>query len=659
MKKQGKMSKWIYKITKVFFVITILICLLPISNSKASDPSHRLSQERILNFHSTITIKKDSSLDIIEEITVNALHYSINHGIYRDFPTKYYGQFGLREQVGFRVLEIQKQYLDDNGSYLQHEPYFTESLNNGTRVYIGDKDTIIPTGLYKYIIHYETTYQLADLSNSDQLYYNVTGNGWEFPIDKASADIVLPGTFSKSSLTINGYEGPVGSTQETVDYSVSNSSNSTKVSIQDDMLLLAQEGFTVKVNFPKGKINYPIGYTGPIRLLKDNLDIFSLGLGALTLAIFCFITWRKFGIDPNEKPVIPLFEEPKDFTPAGINYLKNKKFDSKALSAAIINLGVKGYLKISEVEDKILVFTSKHFQLEKLKEPDDTLPIEEKQILNKLFATGNTYDLKKSYDTTMHDLVTSFSETIKVHYFDNYYKPNYVYVFLAAFIGIIFFGLSFFISAQDIYSYLISCIIFGIVTFFGFILFALFFKYKNIALRLVLATIYVFILFVGLIALFGYRPYSIYPGLTLSVIVTIFILYFFLIQRPTEKGSVKIAEIEGFKMYLGTAEAEDLKVTNKEPPKTLDLFQKYLPYAIALSVETVWTKKFDEQIKKAQIDGNSNFGTWYVGSSAFNSASSISSFTSSISSSISSASTSSSSSGSSGGGGGGGGGGGW
>jgi uncharacterized membrane protein len=132
-------------------------------------------------------------------------------------------------------------------------------------------------------------------------------------------------------------------------------------------------------------------------------------------------------------------------------------------------------------------------------------------------------------------------------------------------------------------------------------------------------------------------------------------------------------KIEGFKMFLTTTEENRYKIMHKEIPLTLDVFEKCLPFAIALDLEVPWTNKFKTQIEEARLSGNSGNLRWYQSSSFLSAASFSSGFSgftsgmsSSISSSIASATTSSSSGsggggggGSSGGGGGGGGGGGW
>ena len=119
-------------------------------------------------------------------------------------------------------------------------------------------------------------------------------------------------------------------------------------------------------------------------------------------------------------------------------------------------------------------------------------------------------------------------------------------------------------------------------------------------------------------------------------------------------------------MYLGTAEQELLEAAHP-PARTPELFEKFLPYALALGVENAWAEKFQDVLARAALEKGGYRPGWYrggawgaMGASAF-----AASLGSSFSSALSSASTppgsrsGSGGGGSSGGGGGGGGGGGW
>ena len=152
-------------------------------------------------------------------------------------------------------------------------------------------------------------------------------------------------------------------------------------------------------------------------------------------------------------------------------------------------------------------------------------------------------------------------------------------------------------------------------------------------------------------------------------------LMYAILPTYTQQGQKFKEEAEGFKMFLSTTEAERLKVIGTPPTKTPELFERYLPYAIALDVEKQWSQQFASVFKELEQAGRAYQPSWYYAGHPFmysdlfflstglglslNAA--VSAASTPISSSISRPGSSSGSGGGgySGGGGGGGGGGGW
>lgn len=123
-------------------------------------------------------------MTVTETIRVKAEGYKIKRGIYRDFPLTFTGDSGAVQRVDFSIDKIER-----NG---QDEPYRTETIDGGIRIYIGDPDVFIPRGEHLYSITYQTGRQVRYRADFDELFWNVTGNAWEFPIREASATIMLP-----------------------------------------------------------------------------------------------------------------------------------------------------------------------------------------------------------------------------------------------------------------------------------------------------------------------------------------------------------------------------------------------------------------------------------------------------------------------------------
>jgi hypothetical protein len=148
------------------------------------------AEEIIHSFHSDITINEDGSLDVTETVEVTAEGDKIEHGIYRDFPTVSFNKWWFRKKCPFEVKEVTRDG--------QPEPYHLgESqglMMNMTRTYIGNENAHVPAGRHSYTLTYHTDHWLHINEPQDELYWNVTGVEWVFPMEKVSATIHLPGS---------------------------------------------------------------------------------------------------------------------------------------------------------------------------------------------------------------------------------------------------------------------------------------------------------------------------------------------------------------------------------------------------------------------------------------------------------------------------------
>ena len=133
-----------------------------------------MAAEIIHSFHSDIDIRTNGDIYVTENIIVNSEGKSIKLGIYRDFPTTYTDARGRSIQVGFEVLSVSR--------YGEPEAFHIEDRTNGKRLYIGQSNILLSPGEYDYQIAYLTTRQIGFFDDFDELYWNVTGNGWNFPV---------------------------------------------------------------------------------------------------------------------------------------------------------------------------------------------------------------------------------------------------------------------------------------------------------------------------------------------------------------------------------------------------------------------------------------------------------------------------------------------
>ena len=203
-----------------------------------------LAAERITSFVSDVAIAADSSLTVRETIDLVSEGREIRRGILRDFPTTYTDRKGLRYVVGFDVLGVRRDGRD--------EPYSIESISNGKRIRIGSGDVLLDDGPHGYEITYRTTRQLAYFADFDELYWNVTGLDWTFPIERAEAMIHLPP--GATVLHHDAYTGADGARGK--DFTVL-SAGGDLYRAETTRPLSPGEGFTVAVGWPKGFVTVP------------------------------------------------------------------------------------------------------------------------------------------------------------------------------------------------------------------------------------------------------------------------------------------------------------------------------------------------------------------------------------------------------------------
>jgi len=547
------------------------------------------ADERILNYHSDVLIHADGSVMVTETIRVRAEGNNIRRGIYRDFPTTYTDRHGNRHRVAFNVLDVQR-----NNS---KEAFHTENLSNGIRVYIGSSSRLLSEGVHEYRLRYYSTRQLGFFDDYDELYWNVTGNDWRFPIDRASVSIELPEAVASENLRTAFYTGPQGASGKDAVFRIA---SGRKFEFQTTRVLQAREGLTVAVGFPKGIVHQPTSTEQLGYFLSDNGSALALLIGLLASLGWYLWAWNRFGRDPRKGVIIPRFRPPMGLTPAGCRYIQKMSFDKQAFSAAVVSLGVKGYLEIHEDDDD---YTLKH------KHPPASGKASkgEVAVLDKIFSKGTEVELdQKNYKVFMK-AKSALNKALKAEHLGRVFNLNLRFALPA-----IVMTLAAVLIATQLHGGPAIWITFAVLTLFMHLLFV------------------------------------------------------FLMRAPTPAGRRIMDEIEGFKMYLDTAEQDRLE-RMKSPQLTPEAFETFLPYAFALGVENNWCNRFTREFPE-DIEARGGYHPgWYIGSHSGMSALSHlgDNFNSSFSSAISSASSPPGSSsgsgggGSSGGGGGGGGGGGW
>jgi uncharacterized membrane protein YgcG len=635
-----------------------------LTSQPRSAPAPQMSEdERIRSFDSDIVIARNGVLTVTETIAVHATGDRIKHGIYRDFPTDYTDPHGLSVHVRFDVMSVT---MDGHA-----EPYDTESIDNGKRVKIGDKDVDIDAGDHTFVLTYITARQIGFFETYDELYWNVTGNGWDFSIDKASATIHLP---KGAEITqYRAYTGPEGSTASEASADQPSADTIRFVTTQP---LEERAGLTVAVGFRKGAVTPPSADERRREFILANASAIVALLGVLAMLVFYCVAWWHFGRDPKRGTVIPLFAPPAGLSPEAMRYIHKMTYDRKAFAAALIAMAVKGFLKISEDDGTYtLTRTGKTVGDCGLSKSEIAMS---QALLPEL---TDSIELKQDNHDAVQRAISALKNSLKAECERHYFVTNSGW-FLGGLAILALTGLAAgALSEQPVVAIFIMLWLSGWSagtaallhqTYMGWL--SVFVgpgsRFVNLFGALV-TTLFAVPFTGGLIFGLIFFNLAMSPFVTVALIGGGVAAYVFhhLLKAPTAAGAAIYDQIDGFKLYLATAEKDRLEMLNP-PDVTPAVFEKFLPYAIALDVENQWSKKFEAEASAAGLGADQHYGytpIWYSGTNFDNLG--MAGFASSIGSSIGSAAASAStapgsSSGSggggfSGGGGGGGGGGGW
>jgi uncharacterized membrane protein YgcG len=554
-------------------------------------------QERITSFDSAITVNQDGSMRVENTIRAVVTGDQIQHGIYYDFPTIYANaRTGGRLVIDFRVLGAQRDG--------QAEPYTVENLSNGKRVKIGSADTLIDPGEHTWVLRFSVDRELGYFADHDELYWNVTGNGWVFPIERASATVTLPAGAAAKITGLQAYTGAYGATTGAVTTTQGADGTPTFVTTS---ILNPGEGLTIVVGWPKGFVQAPTTATRFGWFLRDNSALIAGLLGVLLVFVYYMIVWYRYGKDPERGTVFARFAPPEGMSPGGVRYLSRMAHDSKTFTAALIDMAVKRYISIHQEHHK--------YWIERDTAPETVLSDDELALAGALIGTSARVDFEQQHAEEIQRAILASKRPLETDYQPRFFVSNTGYLLTGILLSVGVAVLTFFLSASGTASQFVAPIVVGIAL-------------------AVMAVVF---------------------GSTL--------------KSYTKEGRKLVDEVAGFKMYLSVTEKDRMNLLNP-PDRTPEVFEKYLPFALALDVEQRWSEQFASVFARMAAEGRPYAPIWYYG--AYWNPASPAAFASSIGTGFSNAISASAvapgtksgfggrgGGGFSGGGGGGGGGGGW
>ncbi|MGB2678339.1 MAG: DUF2207 domain-containing protein [Candidatus Acidiferrum sp.] len=425
-----------------------------------------------------------------------------------------------------------RSITDGNGNKLKFESSRV-GHNRKLKIYVPDADNSTQTVVIEYVV----SDALRFFDDYDEFYWNVTGDEWEIPIDAASAHIVLPP--GASGVRANVFTGSFRSKGREAAAEVAG----TGVDVTTTAPLGIHEGLTVAVAFDKGAVHEPTASDRLLLYLRSNWALF-LPIAAFFLM---FWLWWTKGRDPRLRPIAAQYEPPDKLTPGEVGTLVDNSVDMRDITASIVDLAVRGYLVIEEQQkDHLLGLThSKEyvFHLKKSRVEWSTLQPHEQALLSGLFSGGNAGDsislseLHNRFYTSLPGIRNDIFDSLVEHGYYNR-RPDSV---RSGYLG------------------------FGVVA-------AVLLVWGGSAIARNM----------------GMAPLSfIVAGILTGAIICGFGWF---MPAHTQTGARALEGVLGFEDFLNHVEADRFNRTIKTP----EMFERFLPFAMALGVEKNWSNAFKD-----------------------------------------------------------------
>jgi uncharacterized membrane protein YgcG len=482
-------------------------------------------------FDVTVAVRPDAAIDVTE--LIDADFHVAKHGIYREIPIRYavgMQQYALR----FRLLGV------DDGAGQSYETSVSYEENR-VRIRIGDAAHVLG-GRVRYRIRYRAQRVILwegtrawgnEKGNTDHavLRWNATGTEWGVPIDQTSVTVILPRDLDDSQVIYDAWTGAYGAKGK--DFTKKRADARTL--LFETGALRSGEGITVEVTMPGDAVSRPGWLSEASAWLADN---FPFGVFPATLGL-CLAAWFYRGRDlPGRGTIVVNYEAPDQLSPAEVGTLIDERVDQRDVSAVIVDLAARGYLKIEEVSTDGWFSSGMDYRFNKLKPPDG-LKSFEKKLHSKLFD-GKTSVLMSDLATNFYPVIAEvktelYGRLTNLGYFDG--NPTTV---RGTFLALGLFALS------------LALLLCGFVQFW-------------------------------MIGRFFPAPLVI-AGILGAIVV---IVTSRVMPRKTKKGRIAWEQISGLEEYIRRAEVADINAQDRR-----GVFERLLPYAIIFGLSDRWSKAF-------------------------------------------------------------------
>jgi len=511
--------------------LVLLLIALATTGLQAQEKSYSIER-----FDARIRVNPDASIDVTESIT--ARFVGSWNGLYRTIPFKYRNAQGLNWTLGLSLQSAQddagrnlKVETSREGHYIKYQIWIPGAVNTDRTL----------------VLRYRATNGLRFFDEHDELYWNVTGDEWTVPIRAATAEIELPpGATGVRAISFNGVYGATAQ-------NASVETRGTVVRIAMPHPLGYREGLTAVVGWNKGVVTAPGAAARALGVVGSNWPL----LIPLPVLILAFLAWRRWGADPRRRPIAVQYEPPPGITPAEAGTLLDNRTDMRDITATLVDLAVRGTLRIEEYQTPKLLGLfggDTAYTLHRLDSADRLAPHESRVwagVFNGRGSSVKLADLEDEFYRHLSPIRDSIYDALTRHgfYRNRPDKVHQNWTILGIFVAIaIAVGGSFLSSA------------------------------------LLLTPV---------------------PFIVAGVLVGIILVAFAQIMPArTEAGTRALEQVLGFEEFLRRVESENLKRVILGRP---ELFDKYLPFAMAFGVEKQFARAFEGIYTQAP--------QWYVGPS--------------------------------------------
>jgi len=490
----------------------------------------------IERFDVTVTVNADGTLVVGE--TINPRFSGSWNGIYRDIPIEYRTPQGFNYTLFLDVLSV----TDENGASLKYE-LSRERHYQRIKIWIPGAHDATRTIQLRYLVHNG----LKFFEDHDELYWNVTGDEWQVPIEMATANILLPD--GATGVRALAFTGSYGSQEKDAD--VETSGHSVRLTMRRQLAF--HEGLTAVVGWDKGLVREPSAADNAAMFLRSNWPL------VIPIGVFAVMFWLWYmrGRDPRLNPISVQYTPPEGLTPGEIGTLIDNSADMRDITATLVDLAVRGYVQIEEKEQsQMLGLFSKTEYIFHLRKPSSEwagLKEHEREVLNGIFAGGADQTVKLS------DLENEFYKKLPG-------IRNSIYAALLQ--------RRYYSSRPDKVkqAYIVGGVIVGFLIFWGG----------------------------GMIS--ASRGIAVGSFAAAAILTGLIICGFgWFMPARTIAGSRALEGALGFEEFLGRVESPRYTAIVRTP----DMFEKFLPYAMALGVEKKWASAFEDIYRQQPA--------WYTG----------------------------------------------